>query len=167
MGTKSLYIIRHAKAELPTPDKVDFDRGLLPKGVRRAVHIAQKLKAQLPDTHQNTLVVSSTADRAMQTAKVFCDILGYPEERILWEPHVYEASALFLMKILNDVPTSYDHVLLFGHNPGVSDLVEYTTDSFVYLKTAYTACLELEKGIDFSLLSANTATLKYIITEDA
>ncbi|HLT88705.1 MAG TPA: histidine phosphatase family protein [Sphingobacterium sp.] len=166
METKSLYIIRHAKAELPTFDKDDFDRDLLPKGTNRAELIAQKLKAQLPAMDEKTLVISSTANRAMQTAKIFCNILGYPEERIVWEPKVYQAHYLFLVKRLNDVPASYDYVLLFGHNPGVSDLIGYAADRFVNLKTAYTACLELEEGIDYSLLSANTASLKKIITEN-
>ncbi|MBD1423523.1 SixA phosphatase family protein [Sphingobacterium chuzhouense] len=166
MKQKSLFIIRHAKAELPIFGKDDFDRDLLPKGTNRAELITQKLKAQLPAMDEKTLVISSTANRAMQTAKIFCDILGYPEERIVWEPKVYEAHYLFLMKLLNDVPASYDYVLLFGHNPGVSDLVGYVTDRFVNLKTAHTAYLELEEGIDYSLLSANTASLKKIITEN-
>src|SRR5690606_22852676 len=128
-----------------------------------AALIAQKLQAQLPATHEKTLVISSTANRAMQTAKIFCDILGYPVERIVWEPKVYEAHYLFLMKLLNDVSASYNYVLLFGHNPGVSDLVGYVTDRFANLKTAHAAYLELEEGIDYSLLSANTASLKNII----
>lgn len=166
METKSLYIIRHAKAELPTFGKDDFDRDLLPKGVYRAELIAQKLRTQLSPMDKKILVISSTANRAMQTAKIFCDILGYPEEHIVWEPKVYEAHYLFLMKRLNDVSASYDHVLLFGHNPGVSDLIGYVTDRLVNLKTAYAAYLELEEGIDYSLLSANTASLKKIITEN-
>ncbi|TYR36010.1 phosphohistidine phosphatase [Sphingobacterium phlebotomi] len=167
METKSLYIIRHAKAELPIFDKDDFNRDLLPKGTDRATIIARKLKELLPAIDEKTLVISSTANRAMQTAKIYCDILGYPEERIVWEPKVYEAHYLFLMKRLNDVPISYDHVLLFGHNPSVSDLVGYISDRFVNLKTAHAAYLELEEGIDYSLLSANTASLKNIITENS
>src|SRR5690606_1498019 len=160
MDKKSLYIIRHAKAELPTFGKDDFDRDLLSTGIGRAELIAQKLKTQLPAADEKTLVISSTANRAMQTAKIFCGILGYPEERIVWEPKVYEAHYLFLMKRLNDIPSSYDRILLFGHNPGVSDLVAYTTDHSVNLKTAHTACLEVEEGIDYSTLSANTPILK-------
>lgn len=165
METKSLYIIRHAKAELPVFGNDDFDRDLILKGTERAMLIAQKLKMQLSSIDENTLVISSTANRAMQTAKIFCDILGYPEERIVWEPKIYEAHYLFLMKYLNDIPASFDHVLLFGHNPSVSDLVDYIADRFVNLKTAHVAYLELEENIDYSLLSANTASLQTIITE--
>src|SRR5690606_40397205 len=98
METKSLYIIRHAKAELPTFEKDDFDRDLLPKGINRAILIAKKLKTHLPAGDEKILVISSTANRAKQTAKIFCDVLGYPEELILWEPKIYEAHYLFLMK---------------------------------------------------------------------
>src|SRR5690606_33724547 len=142
MDKKSLYIIRHAKAELPTFGKDDFARDLLSTRIGRAELIALKLKTQLPAADEKTLVISSTANRAMQTAKIFCGILGYPEERIVWEPKVYQAHYLFLVKRLNDVPASYDYVLLFGHNPGVSDLIGYAADCFVNLNTAYTSCLE-------------------------
>lgn len=160
MQTKSLYIIRHAKAENPGFSKKDFDRDLLPKGVKRATHIAQKLKELLPPIDEKTLVISSTANRATETTKIFCEILGYPEIRIEWEPNMYEAHYLFLIKRINDISTKYDRVLLVGHNPGLSNLVEYVSDHTTYLKTAHVACLELEEGIDYSLLSANTATLK-------
>ncbi|PRD47306.1 SixA phosphatase family protein [Sphingobacterium haloxyli] len=167
MERKSLYIVRHAKAELPTFSKDDFQRDLIARGISRAEDIAKKLKVHLPAIDKKTLIISSTANRAMQTAKIFGDILGYPEERIVWEPKIYEAHHLFLMKRLNDIPASYGRVLLFGHNPGISDLVSYATDHFVNLKTSHVACLELEEEIDYSLLSANTASLKKIITENS
>ena len=167
MESKSLYIIRHAKAEWPTYEKDDFNRDLLPKGQSRATLIAEKLKAQLPVVDEKTLIVSSTAHRAAQTAKIFSKILGYPENRIQWEPKIYEAHYLILMKLINNLSASFDRVLLFGHNPGLSELVNYTTDRYVDLKTAHIAYLELEEGIDYSLLSANTATLKGVLTEDA
>ena len=165
MERKSLYIIRHAKAEIPTFDKNDFDRDLLPKGIDLATLLAQKVRDHLPTNLEKTLVISSTANRAMQTTKIFCEILGYPVNSIVWEPKVYEAHYLFLMKRLNDIRDKFDHVLLFGHNPGLSELVAYTTDQYIDLKTAHAACLELEETIDYSLLSANTATLKQVITE--
>jgi len=167
MQTKSLYIIRHAKAELPSFNKNDFNRTLLLKGIARATETAQQLKEQFAPVDERTLIVSSTATRAAETAKIFCETLGYPEENIQWEPKIYEAHYLFLMKCINDIPAKYDRVLIFGHNPGLSNLVEYTTDTYVNLKTAHIACLELEEGIDYSLLSANTAILKKVITENA
>ena len=165
MESKSLYIVRHAKAELPSADQEDFHRNLLPKGVERATVIAQKLKSHLPADPDKILVVSSTANRAMQTAEIFCQVIGYPQDRIVWEHKIYEAHYLLLMKRLNDISASYDHVVLVGHNPGLSNLVDYLTDQFVNLKTAHTACLTLEEGIDYSLLSANTASLKQVLTE--
>lgn len=162
---KSLYIIRHAKAEVPTFSKKDFDRDLLPKGVERATLIAHKLKELLPTVDEKTLVISSTANRAAQTTKIFCDILGYPEARIEWEPNVYETHYLLLIKRINDVAAEYERVLLFGHNPGLSSLMEYVSNHYTNLKTAHVAYLQLEEGLDYSLLSANTASLNQIITE--
>lgn len=167
MGIKSLYIIRHAKAEIPSFEKEDYGRDLLPKGIKRATLIAEKLKAELPAIDEKTLIISSTANRAMQTARIFANVLGYPDKRIQWEPHIYEAHYLVLMKLINRIKAQYDRVLLFGHNPGLSNLVYYISDRYVDLKTAHIAHLELEEGIDYALLSANTANLKEVLTEQA
>jgi len=165
MEKKLLYVVRHAKAEEHSFTKKDFDRDLVETGVTRANDIAHQLKAHIPAMDDKTLVISSTATRAAQTAEIFCQVLGYPLEHIQWQPAIYEAHYLFLMKQINDVSANYDTVFLFGHNPGVSDFVEYISNRFVDLKTAHVACLQLEENIDFSTLSANTATLTAVITE--
>ncbi|WP_437922299.1 SixA phosphatase family protein [Sphingobacterium sp. LRF_L2] len=165
METKSLYIIRHAKAEEYSFSKKDFDRDLIDRGVLRATQIAQDLKKQIDAPAQTkTLIISSTANRAAQTARIFCDILAYPQEAILWEPSIYEAHYLMILKALNDIPSQYQQVLVFGHNPGLSDFIDYIADTYVNLKTSHAAFLQLEPGIDYSTLSANTATLKKIFT---
>ncbi|SFT10772.1 SixA phosphatase family protein [Sphingobacterium wenxiniae] len=165
MRRKMLYVVRHAKAEDYGMGKRDFDRDLVEKGIARANHIAKKLLVKIENETERTLVISSTANRAAQTAKIFCNILGYPEERIQWEPTFYEAHQLFLLKKINDVPSLYDTVLIFGHNPSVSDFVDYVSDHIINLSTSEVACLQLEDNIDYSSLSANTAFLQAIITE--
>lgn len=165
METKSLYIVRHGKAEEHSFTKKDFERDLIQRGIARSTNTAESLKQRIRPVDEHTLIISSTANRAAQTARIFAEILAYPEERIQWESTIYEAHYLLILKRLNDVSANYDQVLVFGHNPGLSDLVEYLSDDFVNLKTAHVACLTLEEESDYSMLSANTAKLSTIITE--
>src|SRR5690606_9776363 len=156
---KSLYIIRHAKAETFSFDKKDFDRPLLQDGINRVRTHALLLKEEVIKKEKKTLIVSSTAVRAAETATIFANIIAYPEQEIRWDPSIYEAHYLEILKSINDVSSTFDQLLIFGHNPGLSDLVEYISNEFISLKTASIACLTIEHDLDFSTLSANTASI--------
>ncbi|MFZ4863560.1 SixA phosphatase family protein [Sphingobacterium sp. Mn56C] len=160
---KRLYIIRHAKAEFPSLLKDDYDRNLMDKGIKRAQQIALDLKNRLKIT-ANTLVISSTANRALQTAELFGTILGYPLENIQQQQSIYEAHYKTILEVINKVPNTVENLLVFGHNPGLSDLSNYICDTCIDLKTAHVACIELEEGLDFRELSGGTAHLKNILT---
>lgn len=157
---KQLYIIRHAKAEEHSFNKKDFDRNLIEKGRERANKTATDLSEQL-HIDERTLVISSSANRAIQTAEIFCNILGYSSE-IRQESGIYEAYHGDILKIINSVPDPIDTVLVFGHNPGLSMLVDYLSDRYVDLKTSNVAYLELEQGLRFAELSQGTAQLKKV-----
>ncbi|WP_037499286.1 SixA phosphatase family protein [Sphingobacterium deserti] len=165
MDSKKLYIIRHGKAEEHSFSKEDFNRDLVEKGIARSLAVAEKIKTKISPIDKRTLIISSTANRAAQTARIFAQSLGYPEEEIVWEPTIYEAHYLHILKRLNQVSANYDRVLLFGHNPGLSDLIDYIANEYINLKTSYAACLTLEEGLDYSTLSANTARLEHVIEE--
>lgn len=164
MKQKILYIIRHGKAEEFSFGKGDFDRGLIGPGIKRAQKHALMLKEEFAQRNDKILILSSTAVRAAQTARIFADTLDYPAEMIQWAPSIYEAHYLQILKSINDVSANYDYLLVFGHNPGLSDLVAYTSNQYVELKTASIACLTIENGLDYSTLSANTATLNKVIS---
>lgn len=163
MTNKTLYIILHAKAEDHALKEKDFDRNLIDKGRHRAKLIAEKLKQDIHFIDGRTLFLSSTANRAAETAEIFSHVLGYSTDAIKWESQIYEAHYLVILKCINNISANYDNVLVFGHNPGLSDLVNYVSDQYVNLKTSHVACLTLEEEIDYSILSANTAHLKKLI----
>lgn len=160
--TKKLYIIRHAKAEIYSFDRKDYDRNLIDKGEERAVRIAHELK-EIFEVSDNTLAISSSANRAIQTAQIFCPILNIPISKIQLEKSIYEAYFKDILQIINEVDDSVDMLLVFGHNPGLSDLTNYICDSYIDLKTAQVACIELEDNLHFSELSSNTAHLKKVL----
>lgn len=163
MQKKLLYLVRHAKAEEHSFAKREHDRNLIDKGRSRAAQIATDLANELEVT-ANTLVISSTANRARQTAELFCDTLGYPQEKIQLTKAIYEAFCLDILRTINAVGPEVDTLVVFGHNPGFSDLTNYLTDSYIDLKTSHVAVIALEDGIDFASLSGSTAKLIKVLT---
>jgi phosphohistidine phosphatase len=68
------------------------------------------------------LLVSSPAIRAVTTARVIAAAIEYPEGEIELRPEIYEAGCFTLLTLIRDLPGHADHVMLFGHNPGFTDL---------------------------------------------
>lgn len=163
MGTKTLYLIRHAKAEEHSFLKKDFDRNLVDEGVQRANTVAVTLQGHLKES--SIRVISSTASRAKQTAEIFCNHIGYPIGNIQLEESLYEAYHRDILDVINRVSAAVDTLLVFGHNPGLSELTNYLCNSYIELKTAHAAKIILPEGFDFDTLSGGTAGLETIITE--
>ncbi len=158
---KKLYIIRHAKAAT-TPGVTDFDRALTDDGIAHARKVAAKLAEHLI-LDENTYVLASPSNRTMQTAKVFLDILQTPEFEIHQDESIYDCTAKQLLAAINTVPEGIENLLVFGHNPTVSDLVEYLTRKPAYLRTAAFAEIKLIEGFTFGMLTGNSADLIQIV----
>ncbi|MEI6651503.1 MAG: histidine phosphatase family protein [Chlorobiaceae bacterium] len=109
---KTIYLVRHAKAG--SAHSGDFDRTLNKVGLKAAHFMAELLeeKSVVPD-----LVIASPAIRALTTAEIFCDILGYPKEQIEKRIEIYEGGAGRLLKIVQQIPDNCSTAMLFGHNP--------------------------------------------------
>jgi phosphohistidine phosphatase len=117
---KSLYVVRHAKSSWADPDKSDFDRGLNERGKRDAPRMAKRLKEK--DIHPD-LILSSPAKRAFSTAKRIAEVLSYPKKNIKTDQKLYHASEDTILSVIHSIKDKHNTVLLFGHNPGLTDFV--------------------------------------------
>lgn len=119
---KYLVVVRHAKSSWKQPDLHDHDRPLNKRGERDAPFMAKVLsqKKVQPD-----LIVSSTAMRAFETAKEFAKKLDYRKANILREQELYLADPGSLVAYIQQLPDKHQTVMLFGHNPGITLLVNY------------------------------------------
>ena len=70
---KSLYLVRHAKSSREDPGCADEERPLLEKGVKKTGKVIKYLRERkiIPD-----LVISSHAERALDTAKIIAEGIG-------------------------------------------------------------------------------------------
>jgi phosphohistidine phosphatase len=163
MISKKIYLIRHGKAEDHSFLKRDYERNLVDKGKERAEIVAIKLNEQLQVN--NTLVISSSVNRAIQTAEIFAAHINYPLESIQLEKGIYEAYHRDILQVINQVNDDIETILVFGHNPGLSELTNYLCGVYIDLKTSHVAKIILPEGFNFSEVSGGTCHLDAVITE--
>jgi phosphohistidine phosphatase len=123
---KELLIVRHAKSDWKDSSVPDIDRPLNDRGLRNAPEMAARLKNRpwLPQ-----VLVSSPAVRAFTTAKAFESTLGFPPGSITLNKSIYEAGTRTLLQVINSLDNSKDRIALFGHNPGLTQVVNYLCDA--------------------------------------
>jgi len=114
---KTIYLVRHAKSDWGSAFTADFDRTLNDRGMKSAPLMASVLQKKniVPE-----LIISSPANRALTTAELFCDILGYPKEQILKRIEIYEGGTRQLLNIIHEIDDSIETAMLFGHNPTIT-----------------------------------------------
>ena len=116
---KELILVRHAKSSWKDPALRDHERPLNKRGKRDAPEMGERLARRgcRPD-----LFISSSAVRALETARTFAVKLGYPPEDIQTEERIYHASVGELLEAIRCVEASVVNLMLFGHNPGLTEL---------------------------------------------
>jgi phosphohistidine phosphatase len=117
-----LTLIRHAKSSWDDPSLDDFDRPLNNRGLRNAP-LMGKVLAERGVSFD--LMVSSTAARAMTTAKLIAAEIDYAQEDIMTAGSLYEASVDRLLECVHAIDPQYRCVALIGHNPGMTDFCAY------------------------------------------
>jgi len=122
---RQLTLVRHAKAQVARPDQSDFDRALSARGKAEATAMAARARDLdlVPD-----FLISSPAVRALATARAFARAFRIPMPHVHREERVYLAGADALMAVVHRVPRHCHHVLLVGHNPGLSEFAARLAD---------------------------------------
>lgn len=115
---KTLLLVRHAKSSWDDAGQEDFDRPLNERGKKDAPEMAKRVRVKLASAD---LIVSSTARRAHKTAKIFAETFGIAKEAISLQDSLYLASAATIYGTIAALPPDADTVLLFGHNPGITE----------------------------------------------
>lgn len=123
---KTVYLVRHGKADHPAGPVNDFDRVLVERGYRDAENVASTLaeKGFIPD-----VIVSSPAARAIATARVFAERLDYKQE-IRENRSIYDNGYSEILSILSELDDSLDSAMIVGHNPDISTCAHLISTDF-------------------------------------
>jgi phosphohistidine phosphatase len=154
---RRLILIRHAKSSWDHPDLEDFERPLNARGRRDAPRMAEHLRASglKPDR-----LLSSPALRAVSTARAFAAGLSMDLRDVALDSRIYEASAGELCAVVHSQPDEARTLMLFGHNPGISQFARWLCAESAVSDVPTCAVIELEFDIDrWSQLAPGQARL--------
>lgn len=137
-----LVLVRHAKSEHDEYVQHDMLRHLSAKGYREA---GEKVRQWKELGMRSGLLVSSPAIRAFTTAQIFAVALGTRADRISLSADIYEAGVPALMKVVSSLPDDQPNVMMFGHNPGFTLLLNHLCGPVInHLPTAGLAHIRLD-----------------------
>lgn len=140
---KSLLVLRHAKSSWKNVNLADFERPLNKRGENDAPRMGELLRREgiVPD-----LIISSAAERAVQTAEAVALACGY-ESEIQTTRRFYHASPKDYIELINNAPDEYNRIMIVGHNPGMESLVEELTGEWVRMPTAALVQIALKMSL--------------------
>jgi phosphohistidine phosphatase len=138
---KKLIILRHGKSDWNDPEMDDYDRFLTARGIENSNEMGKFIlkKGGKPD-----LIISSSAKRAFQTAVLVAENLNYSTTEIVKEDRFYLASSDTILRLLMKSRDEISSILMVGHNPGLTDLINKLGVRLDNLPTASAVCFEFE-----------------------
>lgn len=139
---KTLYIVRHAKSSWDHDDLSDHDRPLMHKGEKKTARISSYLidMEVKPD-----LMISSSAVRAYETAKLIAISLDYPIEDIQIEKSLYHSDNEQILDLIYSVDNQKESLMIFGHNPTFTSFVNlFIADKIGWMPTSSVVAVEFD-----------------------
>jgi phosphohistidine phosphatase len=138
---KTLLLVRHAKSSWSHTELADAERPLTRRGIRDAREMAKRLAK---DSAKVEAIVSSSAVRALATATIVAKKLGYKPKKISVDARLYAAPVRDLLKVIQTQDDRLRRVMLIGHNPGLSELIQRLSKVVVDLPTGAVATLKFD-----------------------
>lgn len=126
--SRLLLLIRHGKAAPKDIGLSDFERVLTADGATECRNMATLLESHVAGLDQ---ILSSPADRALETAHLFAKALSFPIEQIALVPDLYSSHGT--KAIIARVKRTEPRVKLIafvGHNPMLDDLAAFFIPGF-------------------------------------
>lgn len=157
--SKTLFLVRHAKSSWSDPSLSDRDRPLNKRGRRSAPDMGGRLALK---GHQPDLIIASPAKRARMTAKIIAKELGYPKSEIITDESMYFSGVGGMLTMLEGVDDRYQKVMIVGHNPAMTSLMNSLCDASVdNMPTCAVAVINYDMASWSELMSEEGRLLDY------
>jgi phosphohistidine phosphatase len=111
--------MRHGNANWKDPEVADFERPLNRRGSAETQAMARRLGELefIP-----ALLIASPAQRSRQTAEILMRELELAARQVRYEEGLYLAQADDILRFIHATGPRVSHLLIVGHNPGISRL---------------------------------------------
>jgi len=116
-----LYLLRHGVSEEAGPGTTDAERALTSDGRKKLRHV---LRAIAEAKVKPSLILSSHLKRAVQTAEIAAQVLGYEGEIVKTKTLVPAAASEQVWEEVR-IHKSEPSLMLVGHNPLFDDLAAF------------------------------------------
>lgn len=158
--SSELLVMRHAKSDWSAQYVLDHDRPLASRGIKAAKRMGRFLTAV---GHAPCLTLASSAVRARTTAELAAEA-GCWECTIEARGELYATTATEIVKLVREEAEATDGTLLIvGHEPNCSELIQLLTGAAVRMPTAATARLSL-LGKKWHITAGGCADLRWLVT---
>ncbi|MGI6048202.1 MAG: SixA phosphatase family protein [Petrimonas sp.] len=138
---KKLLIMRHGKSSWNSEYLDDYDRPLNDRGKKNSSEMGHFL---LQVCGKPELILASAAKRTTETAIRAALNLNYPQDKIEFDRELYLAGINDILKSISKISANVNTCILVGHNPGLTDLVNYFGLRLDNLPTASVVCLDFD-----------------------
>lgn len=147
----TLHLLRHAKTNQVSATGKDFDRELLPKGIKQCAEMKSFLSK---DSLLIDQILCSKAKRTLQTHEL-CNL---DTNQTHFTKNLYLCTAMEMIQEISHFAKG-KNILVVGHNDGISQLASYLCDDYIHLQTCGFVSIELPID-DWNLLSRGIGSLK-------
>ena len=137
---RRLLVLRHAKSDWGGQSPTDHARPLNKRGLRAAAHIGKVLRAE---RFRPQLVITSSANRALSTAQIVAERAGV-EAPLVVRDELYSAGADGWLELVRETSEEIDSLLVVGHEPTCSGVVQALAGVSTIYPTAGLAGLAID-----------------------
>jgi phosphohistidine phosphatase len=122
---KRFILLRHSIAAAAGQEGGDYSRPLTREGIKQAKKISSIVRKK---GIRPGLIISSPAERADETARIFARVLGYPRKEIVYTEQLYKGLDTRLVReivteLTENEDSQIDSIMIVGHDPGITDCV--------------------------------------------
>ena len=153
---KSLIIVRHCKSSWADLSLSDFDRPLNKRGNIDGELMSNYLREKEKKIDK---LILSTSKRTRLTSKYFTEKIHF--DSISYLDELYHASYSDIINIISKVENNFNSVMVIGHNPGLTELInQYTMMNIYNLPTTGVVKVEF-KGDKWERITENKGIIVY------
>ena len=153
---KSLIIVRHCKSSWADLSLSDFDRPLNKRGNIDGELMSNYLREKEKKIDK---LILSTSKRTRLTSKYFTEKIHF--DSISYLDELYHANYLDIINIISKVENNFNSIMVIGHNPGLTELInQYTIMNIYNLPTTGVVKVEF-KGDKWERITENKGIIVY------
>lgn len=123
---KKLILVRHGKSSWEE-DLPDEERPLKKRAYKDAEVVLKAFRNSEP---KPLSMWSSPANRALTTAKLFQEEMEIPDKDFRVKEDLYTFNVNQLLKVISGCDDAIENLMVFGHNPAMTQLVNTLGDHF-------------------------------------